>query len=153
MVKGFRASAVAADIKGKGDGRLDMAAIVADAGASAAGVFTRNAAAAAPVHLCRERLRSGMATAVLVNSGNANCMTGTAGKEDAVRLCRGLGKRLDIPETTVLPCSTGVIGVRLPVARMESSLNSLVRGLSSKGLGDVSRAILTTDTVPKTTVR
>jgi glutamate N-acetyltransferase/amino-acid N-acetyltransferase len=153
-VDGFTASAVSADIRKKKDGRLDMGLIVADADATAAAVFTRNAVVAPPVEICRERVLSrGTARAVLVNSGNANCMTLTGGREDALRLSDRVAALLEIDAANVLPCSTGVIGQRLPMDRMEKALGPLVSGLSPDGLEPFSRAIMTTDTVPKTAVR
>ncbi len=152
-VNGFSASAVSADIRKKGDGRLDLGLIVADSDATTAAMFTRNAVVAPPVDISRERVRhKGNARAVLVNSGNANCMTLLGGREDALRLSGKVARLLDIPADSVLPCSTGVIGERLPIGRMEAALDPLVRELSSEGLELFSQAILTTDTVTKTTV-
>lgn len=149
-VPGFSASAVSGDIRKKGDGRLDMGLIFCRGDASAAGVFTRNSMAAAPVILCRERLKMGTARAILVNSGNANCMTGQAGMEDARELCREVGRLLEIHEESVLNSSTGVVGVPLPIEDMGAALGPLVRGLSEDGMEPFSRAILTTDTRSKT---
>jgi len=104
------------------------------------------------VELCRERIGKGTARAVLVNSGNANCMTLVEGREDALRLSDRTADLLGIPAECVLPCSTGVIGQRLPVDRMEAALEPLVTSLSSDGLEAFSRAILTTDTVTKVAV-
>ena len=152
-VEGFTASAVSADIRGKGDGRLDLGLIFMDGESTmAAAVFTRNAVVAPPVELCRERIGKGTARAVLVNSGNANCMTLYGGWEDALRLSERTADLLGIPDECVLPCSTGVIGQRLPVDRMEEALEPLVASLSSDGLESFSRAILTTDTVTKVAV-
>ncbi|MDF1525325.1 MAG: bifunctional glutamate N-acetyltransferase/amino-acid acetyltransferase ArgJ [bacterium] len=153
-VNGFSAGAVSADIRNKGNGRLDLGLIVADSDATTAAVFTRNAVVAPPVEICRERVgRKGSARAVLVNSGNANCMTLSGGRADALRLSERVARLLDIPEESVLPCSTGVIGQRLPMDRMEAALDPLVRELSPEGLELVSQAILTTDSVTKTVVQ
>jgi glutamate N-acetyltransferase/amino-acid N-acetyltransferase len=149
LVGGFKAAAVSADIRGQGNDRLDMGLIVAERGATIAGVFTKNELAAAPVRLCRERAEDGKAAAVLVNSGNANSMTGKAGDEDAAHLCNALADRLRAPEEVIFPCSTGVIGVRLPVERMEASLDPLIANLSEGGLESFTRSIMTTDTMPK----
>ncbi len=152
-VDGFKAAAVSADIRGKGDGRLDLGLIFMEGNNTmAAAVFTRNAVVAPPVEICRERIGKGTARAVLVNSGNANCMTLFRGREDAVRLSSRTADLLHITADSVLPCSTGVIGERLPVKRMEAALESLVSGLSPDGLEQLSRAILTTDTVTKVAV-
>ncbi|NOY86260.1 MAG: bifunctional glutamate N-acetyltransferase/amino-acid acetyltransferase ArgJ [Deltaproteobacteria bacterium] len=149
-VAGFSASAVSGDIRKKGDGRLDMGLIFCSTDASAAGVFTGNSMAAAPVVLCRERLEIGTARAVLVNSGNANCMTGQAGMENARKLCRDVGRLLGISEESVLNSSTGVVGVPLPIKDMGAALDPLVMGLSEDGMEIFSRAILTSDTRSKT---
>jgi len=149
LVNGFKASAVSADIKGQESDRFDMGLIVAERGATVAGVFTRNALPAAPIRLCRERAASGTAAAILVNSGNANSMTGKAGDEDTAYLCNALADRLRAPDDAILPCSTGVIGVRLPVDKMEAALDPLIANLSEGGMQDFARSIMTTDTMPK----
>lgn len=152
-VNGFLASAVSADIRNKGDGRLDMGLIFAEGdNTMSTAVFTRNAVVAPPVEICRERIGKGNAKAILVNSGNANCMTLFGGREDALRLSDKVADLLDIPAECVLPCSTGVIGERLPVENMEAALDPLVANLSPDGLERFSRAILTTDTVTKVSV-
>ena len=140
-VDGFKASAVSADIRKKGDGRLDLGLIVCDNEAPTAAVFTSNAVVAPPVQICRERVNSGKARAILVNSGNANCMTLFEGREDALRLSDRVAELLEIDPGLVLPCSTGVIGERLPVDRIEDALTPLVRELSPEGLEPFSRAI------------
>ncbi|MDF1535935.1 MAG: bifunctional glutamate N-acetyltransferase/amino-acid acetyltransferase ArgJ [bacterium] len=152
-VPGFKAAAVAADIRGKGDGRLDLGLVFAGDGASVAAVFTTNAVAAPPVAICRERVADGTARAILVNSGNANCMTLSQGREDALKLSGRIAGLLGVSEDDVLPCSTGVIGQRLPVGRMIDALEPLVDGLSPDGIGSFSMAILTTDTGPKRSSR
>ena len=152
-VAGFLASAVSADIRGKADDRLDLGLIYCEEGASVAAVFTTNAVVAPPVTICRERTANGTAKAVLVNSGNANCMTLFRGREDALKLSGRIAELLKVSDDEILPCSTGVIGERLPVDRMLEALEPLVEGLSPDGLELFSRAILTTDTRPKTSVR
>ena len=153
-VNGFSAAAVSADIRKKGNDRLDLGLIVADSDATTAAMFTRNAVVAPPVEICRERVgRKGSSRAVLVNSGNANCMTLSGGREDALMISKSVARLLDIPEESVLPCSTGVIGQRLPMDRMEAALEPLVRKLSPEGLELFSQAILTTDSVTKTVVQ
>jgi len=150
-VDGFKASSVSADIRGQGNDRLDMGLIVAERGATTAGVFTKNLCSAAPVRISRERIEAGegQMAAVLVNSGNANSMTGKAGEEDALRLSSALADRLKALDDSILLCSTGVIGVRLPVEKMEAALDPLVSGLSEGGLENFTRSIMTTDTMPK----
>jgi len=111
--RGFRASGVAAGLRA-GD-RLDLGLLVSDAPATAAGLFTRNAFAAAPVEICRRRLLDGTARAVVANSGQANAGTGPAGLDDAEAITSGVARALGLAPTDVLPASTGVIGPRIRV--------------------------------------
>ena len=148
LVPGFRAAAVEAAIKKPG--RLDLALIVSEYPAAAAGVFTTNKVKAAPILLCQKRLRRSRAQAILVNSGNANACTGEAGLEAAVVTSRTISRLLGLSETLILPASTGVIGQPLPLDRMNSALPSLAAGLRPDGLPEVAQAIMTTDTFPKT---
>src|SRR4028119_2361175 len=98
--QGFRAAGVAAGLKPSGN--PDVALIVSDEGASAAGVFTTNRVCAAPVLLCREHLGDGKARAIAVNAGNANACTGEQGMRDARRMAHLTGELLGIPATEVL---------------------------------------------------
>jgi glutamate N-acetyltransferase/amino-acid N-acetyltransferase len=148
IVAGFQAAGLAAGIKKHGG--LDLALIVADSPAHAAGVFTKNRVKAAPVLLCQRRLRSGQARAILINSGNANACNGSRGKEDARNLTCETARLLAIPAASVLAASTGVIGQPLPAERIKAALPELVARLSPKGLPEAAEAILTTDTRPKT---
>jgi glutamate N-acetyltransferase/amino-acid N-acetyltransferase len=150
LVPGFRFAATAAGIKKPGI--LDLSLIVADTPAAAAGVFTRNRVKAAPVLISRERLRGGRAQAILVNAGNANACTGPEGLVAARETCRAAAALLNIPARLVLASSTGVIGAPLPTHRILQALPPLVAGLSPEGLPQVARAIMTTDTRPKTAV-
>jgi glutamate N-acetyltransferase / amino-acid N-acetyltransferase len=147
IIPGFKFAATAAGIKKPGV--LDLALMVADTPASAAGVFTRNRVKAAPVLISQERLRRGSAQAILVNAGNANACNGPQGLYTAKETCRRTAELLNIPERLVLPSSTGVIGAPLPGDRITQALPQLVTGLSPDGLGEAARAIMTTDTRPK----
>jgi len=147
IVPGFRFAATAASIKKPGV--LDLALMVADTPAAAAGVFTRNRVKAAPVLITKDRLRGGSAQAILVNAGNANACNGPLGLATARETCRAAAELLNIPERLVLPSSTGVIGAPLPGDRIIQALPQLVAGLDPDGLGEVARAIMTTDTRPK----
>ena len=147
LVPGFKFAATAAAIKKPGV--LDLALMVADAPAAAAGVFTRNRVKAAPVVITQARLRKGAAQAILVNAGNANACNGPRGLETARATSRAAAKLLNIPERLVLPSSTGVIGAPLPGDRIIQALPQLVAGLHPDGLGEAARAIMTTDTRPK----
>ena len=152
--QGFRAAAVAAGIK-KLDGALDLALILSDAPTTtAAGLFTTNVAAAAPVHLCRQHLLAGRghARAIIVNAGNANACTGRAGMRVAEATARGVAKVFGVPIDHVLVASTGVIGVPLKPDLILRQLPALKKKLSVENAASVARAIMTTDTVPKSCV-
>jgi glutamate N-acetyltransferase/amino-acid N-acetyltransferase len=148
IIPGFRFAALAAGLKKKE--ALDLALMLADCPAAAAGVFTTNRVKAAPVLLSRERLRSGRGQAILVNAGNANACTGPEGLEDAGICTRAVAELLNIPERLVLPASTGVIGQPLPLEKITQALPELVARLNPKGFSEAAEAILTTDTRPKT---
>jgi len=130
--------------------RDDLGLIVSGAPASAVAVFTQNRVQAAPVRLARRHLQAsrGVAGAILVNAGNANCATRT-GDRVALDCCRAVAKRLMLPAAQVLPASTGVIGVELDSKLILKALPRLIEGLSESKFDDVSRAIMTTDLVPK----
>lgn len=147
VVPGYRAAGISAGIKK--DGRKDLALIISDPPARAAGLFTRNRVQAAPVLIDKRRIRSGLCGAILANSGNANACTGEAGLSDALLLSRELARALGIAEQRILLASTGVIGERLPVSRIRKALPRLVAGLRSQGLDDAAEAIRTTDRFPK----
>ncbi|MFH7320162.1 bifunctional glutamate N-acetyltransferase/amino-acid acetyltransferase ArgJ [Desulfurivibrio sp. D14AmB] len=150
-VRGFRAAAVKSGIRGKD--RLDLGLIVSERPAAAAGVFTTNTVKAAPVLLGMERLRSGRAQAILVNSGIANACTGEEGMRGA-RLCGAMAAdALGIAEELVQLSSTGVIGMQLDVECFRLGIPRLAAALAPDGLEAVGRAIMTTDTAPKSAVR
>ena len=149
--KGF----VAAGIHGgvKEDGGLDLALVATDDGAPVPGaaVFTQNHMAAAPVVVSRNALRTsrGQVGAVLFNSGNANAATGDAGQQDAEQLVGTIGAELGLHPHHVLMCSTGLIGIPLPVEPMLAALPGLAAARSVDGATDAAEAIRTTDTVRK----
>jgi glutamate N-acetyltransferase/amino-acid N-acetyltransferase len=116
-VPGFVAGAVAAGLRK--DQRRDVGVIFSKVPACAAGVFTTNQVQAAPVLLDKERIKSGRAQAVVVNSGNANACTGPRGVEDAKAMARAAASALGIGEDLVLVASTGVIGRPLNMAAIE----------------------------------
>ena len=152
--RGFRGAAVAAGIK-KTRGELDLALIVSDAPATtAAGLFTTNLVAAAPVLLSRQNLAEshGRCRAVLVNSGNANACTGRKGLQTARESARAAAKLLGLEPAQVLVASTGVIGVPLELGLVTNPLPALVGELSVENASAVARAIMTTDTFPKSCV-
>jgi glutamate N-acetyltransferase / amino-acid N-acetyltransferase len=129
----------------------DLALIVSGLPARAAGVFTQNRVCAAPVRLCRKHLKlsGGLATAILVNAGNANCATRT-GDRVSLETAKAAAKLFAAPVAQVLPASTGVIGVELDARKITSALPRLAEGLSPDRFDDASRAIMTTDLVSKT---
>lgn len=129
----------------------DLALIVSGFAANAAAVFTQNRVQAAPVKLSRRHLKlsKGLAGAILVNAGNANCATRT-GDSVALASCKAAAKLLRMPVAQVLPASTGVIGVELDPKKITGAVPCLVEGLRPDRFDDVARAIMTTDLVPKT---
>ncbi|TAM81447.1 MAG: bifunctional glutamate N-acetyltransferase/amino-acid acetyltransferase ArgJ [Acidobacteria bacterium] len=152
--KGFRAAAAAAGVK-KAPGALDLALIVCDVpGASAAGVFTTNRAAAAPVLLCRQNLKGnrGRGRAIIANSGNANACTGRAGLAVAEQTAEAVARMLRVRPCEVFVSSTGVIGTPLNVDLILQQLPTLNEVLSVECAPEVARAIMTTDRFPKSAV-
>jgi len=133
------------------EARDDLALIVSGLPANAAAVFTQNQVQAAPVRLCRRHLRlsRGLAGAIVINAGNANCATRT-GDAVALATCRAAAKALRLPFVEVLAASTGVIGVELDPQLILGALPRLTNGLQPDAFNAVARAMMTTDTVPKT---
>lgn len=152
--QGFVATGLSCGIKD--DGGLDLALVASADGApvSAAGVFTDNKMIAAPVVTCRRHLgaASGQAAAVVLNSGNANAATGASGEADAEDMCRAVADSLGCKAHEVLVCSTGLIGVSLPIDAIVAAVPDLVGGRSPQGGEVAAEAILTTDTHRKEVV-
>ncbi len=146
-VSGVRAAGVHAGIKAAE--AKDVALIVTDTPATAAGVFTKNSVTAAPVIVCREHLKAGQAQAVIVNSGNANACTGEVGMANARRMAAATAEQLGIDAPLVCVSSTGVIGQQLPMDKIENGIQAAARALSTEGGSDAAEAIMTTDTHPK----
>jgi glutamate N-acetyltransferase / amino-acid N-acetyltransferase len=136
-------------------GRRDLALVVSDVPAAAAGVFTRNRVRAAPVRVCEERLPSDAARGVVICSGNANACTGQRGLDDARRMTAVAAEAIGAREEQVLVCSTGVIGRHLPMPLVESGIRKAAAELEPgpAALDAVARAILTTDTRTKLALR
>lgn len=149
-VPGFRVAAAMSGMRYKN--RPDCALIVSDAPAVAAGVFTRNRFCAAPVVLCKEHLEAGRgrARAVLINAGIANACTGAEGLRRARLSAARLASLLDIDPLEVLVASTGVIGPQLRLEPLNETLPQLIASLQPERWLDAAKAIMTTDTVPKT---
>ncbi|MDT8318672.1 MAG: bifunctional glutamate N-acetyltransferase/amino-acid acetyltransferase ArgJ [bacterium] len=146
-IKGFKFSGISANIKK--NGRKDLGLICGEGPLSVAGVFTSSSIKAAPVVLDIERIKGGSARAVIVNSGNANACTGEAGMRDAIATSSFLAAELGALEEEVLVSSTGVIGQRLPVEKINAAIPELVAALDYDNVQDFAEAIMTTDSYPK----
>jgi glutamate N-acetyltransferase/amino-acid N-acetyltransferase len=149
-VRGFRAAGVACGLK-EGDA-LDLALVACDVPCRAAAAFTRNAFKAAPVlydQALLERNPPGI-QALVINSGCANACTGERGLHDARRMAELTGEALGLPADAVLVMSTGVIGQHLDMDKVATGIRRAARALSPAGGADAARAIMTTDTRPKT---
>src|SRR5690348_4813683 len=127
--RGFKASGVFCDIKrldtGKGSAKgqkRDLALIVSEVPANVAGMFTTNQICAAPVKVCMQRVRTGRAQAIVINSGNANACTGKQGMEDALEMVAFTEKSLNLPKGSALVGSTGRIGVCLPIDNVRAGI-------------------------------
>jgi len=154
LPRGFRFAATSAGLKKRGHtGSLDVALIVSDAPASAAAVFTQNLVQAPPVILSRAHVQASPDSmrAVIVNSGNANCSVGPGGMAASRATARHVAKILGCGVEQVVVCSTGVIGVPLPVERILKVAPGLAAALefSPRAFDGLTRAIMTTDTRPK----
>jgi glutamate N-acetyltransferase/amino-acid N-acetyltransferase len=151
LPRGFSFSALAAGIKVSG--RPDLA--LADAGAvgTAAALFTKNRVVAAPLEVGRASLRAsgGKVRAVVVNSGNANCATGSQGRKSCEAVCREAAELLGVQAEGIFPSSTGIIGVRFPEKKISAKLRELISARSSSQSGALAfaHAIMTTDTRAK----
>ena len=146
---GFLAAGSTAGLKASG--KPDLSLLLAPEGAVCAGTFTTSLVRAACVDLCAQRLQAsgGHARAVLTNSGQANACTGERGLADSLTATAALAERLGLAAEAVLICSTGVIGVPIPMDTLVAGLDPLVDALSAGGGGAAAQAILTTDLVDK----
>ncbi len=150
-VPGFLANGIHVGIKA--DGRRDLSLIFSTMPAKTAGMFTTNSFKAAPVLVDRERIKSGLAQAILTNSGNANAATGEEGYRDALNMSRAASDSLCIQDALVLVASTGIIGRRLPLKKISLGMPRLTAGLCPEGIDAAEEAIMTTDKFPKVSVR
>src|SRR5258708_21727175 len=142
---GFRFAGINAGIKAA---RRDMALVACQVPCAAAGSFTINKARAASVDIAARAVPSSGIQAIVINSGNANALTGKEGADDVMRLQSAVASQLGVPDAAVLSASTGVIGVRLPVGKMIEAAPGLVKSLAP-ALEPAAEAIMTTDTRPK----
>jgi glutamate N-acetyltransferase/amino-acid N-acetyltransferase len=148
LAPGFRAGAAHCGLKG--GGKTDVGLIVCDAPEVASSLLlTRNASAAAPVRICRDRVERGSVRAAVVNAGNANAETGDQGPADAWAMCERAGAELGLDPSAVAVAETGVIGVPLPVDAVLGGIGEAAGTLSPQGGMSFSEAILTTDRWPK----
>jgi len=147
-IQGLRLASIAAGIRYAG--RDDVVLLEIPAGATTAAVFTRNAFRAAPVLLAEANLRTTAPRALIINSGNANAGTGQAGMTAAQAVCAAVAQTLQIEPQSVLPFSTGVIGEPLNVQPFVEAMPELAATLNEAGWDRAAKAIMTTDTRPKT---
>ncbi|MEO1093387.1 MAG: bifunctional ornithine acetyltransferase/N-acetylglutamate synthase [Cyanobacteria bacterium J06638_28] len=146
--KGFRAAGVAAGLKPSG--AQDLALIVSDTDAIAAGVYTTSQVRAACVDYCQQRLEAkAAAQAILINAGQANACTGQQGWQDAILSCEKTAAALNIPVESVLVASTGVIGQRIKMDALVAGIPTVVAALSATGSEHAANAIITTDLIVK----
>ncbi|UCB57171.1 MAG: bifunctional glutamate N-acetyltransferase/amino-acid acetyltransferase ArgJ [Candidatus Omnitrophota bacterium] len=144
--KGFTSGGVHCGIKYR---NKDLSLIYSKAPCLGCGLFTQNKVQAAPVKITRAHLKNNKAQAIIANSGNANCCTGEQGLKDARRICKVVADKLGISPSDVLVASTGIIGKRLPMERMEKAIPALLDRLSNERSLEAAHAIMTTDTKPK----
>jgi len=156
--RGFKCAAVFCDIKKLGTGKgsekgqkRDLALIASDLPAAVAGMFTTNQVCAAPVKISRQRASKEFARAIVINSGNANACTGRRGLTDARRMTQLAAKALSIKENEALVCSTGRIGVPMPMKNIERGIRMCAPRIarSTSNARQVAEAIMTTDTCRK----
>ena len=145
--KGFKASGLNCGIKRSG--KFDLGLIVSDCLAVSATVFTKNSVKAAPLIVSQKHARNNKIQAIVVNSGNANCFTGSFGLIYAQRTTELIGTTLNIPKNNVIVASTGMIGKVLPYTKIQKAIPRLINELGTAGSRSVAKAILTTDTKTK----
>ena len=147
FAKGFTAAGGKAGIKKSGN--LDVAVIYTKTQAVVAGTFTQNKVAAAPVYVSKEVVATGTAHAIVANAGCANACTGQQGLDDAHKMAQIAADELGVNADDVIVGSTGVIGVNLPMDKLEAGIKDAVANLSADGSDNAGRAIITTDTHSK----
>ena len=154
LARGYRYAGVHCGLRPEPD-RRDLALVVSDGPAAAAGVFTQNRVVAAPVQVCRERLPAADARGVVICSGNANACTGRRGLEDARRMAALAAEAVGCRAEQMLVCSTGVIGRPLPMTPIEKGIRAAAGELAAgaDALDRAARAVLTTDTRIKVSTR
>jgi len=150
-IEGIRLGVAEAGIKT--EGRKDLVLIEMASGGTCSGVFTQNVFCAAPVVICKKNLSQldshSLPSYLLINTGNANAGTGQQGMDDALSCCRFIATTFDVDSTQVFPFSTGVIGEKLPIDRIELGIPSVAKDLKNDNWQNAAEGILTTDTRPK----
>ena len=147
IIDGIRLNTIAANIRRPG--RNDLVLIELAEGSNVAALFTQNAFCAAPVQIAKKHLQQSPPRYLLINSGNANAGTGSAGIDAALACCSGVAETVQCKVSEILPFSTGVIGEALPVDNIIMRLDELTSGLDAQHWQHAAEAIMTTDTVPK----
>lgn len=147
LIPGFEFAGMSCGIKDKN--QKDLAVILSQAGkTTVAGMFTQNRVCAAPVKICQKHVKKNQVRAIIINSGNANAATGARGFKDSQKICRAVAKKFALKSFQVLPCSTGKIGVPLPMPKIISGIKKIRP--QAKGFLDCAKAICTTDACIKT---
>ncbi|MBP3723506.1 MAG: bifunctional glutamate N-acetyltransferase/amino-acid acetyltransferase ArgJ [Selenomonadaceae bacterium] len=146
--KGFKAAGVKAGIKKTGN--LDVALVYSESQAAAAGVFTTNQVAAAPVYVSKDVIANKKARAIVANAGCANACTGEEGLANAKKMAEIAANAVNCDKSEVIVASTGIIGVQLPMDKMEKGINAAAKELSAESGQNAASAIITTDTKTKT---
>jgi glutamate N-acetyltransferase/amino-acid N-acetyltransferase len=150
--EGFRAAGVASGLKASGN--KDVALVVNDGPKhAAAAVFTSNRCKANPILWSQEVIKSGLARAIILNSGGANCYTGPQGFQTTHATAEKVGELLGVGAAEILVCSTGLIGEQLDRDKLLSGAQEAFSTLASGGGASAAEAIMTTDTVPKLATR
>ncbi|MDP0490635.1 MAG: bifunctional glutamate N-acetyltransferase/amino-acid acetyltransferase ArgJ [Verrucomicrobiota bacterium JB023] len=147
--KGFLASSVSAGIKNPDSDRLDLTLLYSEDPCVSSGTFTTNRVKAAPVRVSQAHLRNNEIRGIIANSGNANACTGVCGVEDAREMAKMVAMKLGVRRREIGVCSTGVIGLPLPMERIRPHAETLVSTLKPRNGAEVARAIMTSDTRPK----
>jgi glutamate N-acetyltransferase/amino-acid N-acetyltransferase len=146
--KGFQSAAISCGIKNPAVERLDLALIYSAHPTVGSAVYTQNQVCAAPVRLSSSNLKTAEPRAIIVNSGNANACTGHAGMVNARAMSTATAKALGLKQREIQVCSTGIIGVQMPIERIEPRIAELAALLGTDG-DPAARAIMTSDTMPK----
>lgn len=147
--RGFRAAAVSCGIKNPEATRLDLMLLASDAPTVTDAVFTTNKVRAACVRVSQQHIKDGDTRAIIANSGNANACTGPQGIQDAKAMCKAAAEALGVRMRQIQVCSTGIIGMNMPIERITPRVAELAGRLSPDGSEDAARAIMTSDTRPK----